>query len=53
MDRSGQTERAQDQKIGQAITEAMKQIKRQETERKTPAPGKILNYPNYLNYLKR
>ena len=42
MDRSGQNERAQDQKIGQAITEAMKQIKRQEAERKTPAPGKII-----------
>ena len=43
MDKTGQKERAQDQKIGQAITEAMKQIKRQEAERKTPAPGKILN----------
>lgn len=53
MDRSGQTERAQDQKIGQAISQAMREIKRQEAERKTPAPGKILNYPNYPNYLKR
>ena len=47
-DNTGALERSQDEKLGQAISQAMREIKRQETERKTPAPGKILNYTNFL-----
>ena len=41
-DRSGAPQRAEDDKLGQAISQAMKQIKRQETEREHPKPGQII-----------
>lgn len=47
-DNTGAAEKLQDEKLGQAISQAMRELKRQETERKTPAPGKILNYANFL-----
>lgn len=43
-DNTGAAERSQDEKLGQAISQAMKQIKRQEAEREHPKPGQILNY---------
>lgn len=43
-DNTGAPERSQDEKLGQAISQAMKQIKSQETEREHPKPGQILNF---------
>ena len=43
-DNTGAAERSQDEKLGQAISQAMKQIKSQETEREHPKPGQLLNY---------
>lgn len=43
-DNTGAPERSQDEKIGQAISQAMREIKRQEAEREHPKPGQILNY---------
>lgn len=41
-DNTGAAERSQDEKIGQAISQAMKQIKRQEAGREHPKPGQII-----------
>lgn len=43
-DNTGAPERSQDEKLGQAISQAMKQIKSQETEREHPKPGQLLNF---------
>ena len=43
-DNTGAPERTQDEKIGQAISQAMKQIKSQEAEREHPKPGQLLNF---------
>ena len=41
-DNTGAPERSQDEKLGQAISQAMKQIKSQEAEREHPKPGQII-----------
>ena len=41
-DNTGAPERSQDEKIGQAISQAMREIKRQEAEREHPKPGQII-----------
>ena len=41
-DNTGAPERSQDEKLGQAISQAMREIKRQEAEREHPKPGQII-----------
>ena len=43
-DNTGAPERTQDEKLGQEISQAMKQIKSQEAEREHPKPGQLLNF---------
>ncbi len=43
-DNTGAPERSQDEKLGQAISQAMREQRRKEAEREHPKPGQILNY---------
>ena len=45
-DNTGAAEKLQDEKLGQAISQVMRELKRQEAGREHPKPGQILNKYN-------